>query len=167
MPKIVFNGQEYDNIDAMPPDIRKLYEHMMAMFTDKDGDNIPDLFQGDVTRQQVTSFTQYIVDGKTYARLEDLPPEARERYTAMMSKIDTNQNTIPDMLEQGIGIGVAGSAPANTRQASPSPVATSIPTVTVVGDRPSPGTTRMIVIGLIILAIVAGFAYFLGTSIGR
>ena len=28
--KIVFNGQEYDSVDAMPPDVRRTYEQAMA-----------------------------------------------------------------------------------------------------------------------------------------
>ena len=28
--KIVFNGAEYDSVDAMPPDVRRTYEQAMA-----------------------------------------------------------------------------------------------------------------------------------------
>jgi hypothetical protein len=159
---IIFNGQQYESTDAMPPEVRKLYEQMKALLDDTNNDGMPDLLQGATSSQRIMAVTQYVVDGKTYSRLEDLPPHARDRYTAAMSTFDTNQNGIPDILEGGM----IGTATTATQPVPPTTAPTSIPTVTIVGDRPSPGTIRMIVIGLIVLVLVAAVAYFFGIAMG-
>lgn len=42
--KIVFNGQEYSSVDAMPPEVRSVYEGLMSTF-DKNGNGIPDALE--------------------------------------------------------------------------------------------------------------------------
>jgi hypothetical protein len=44
--KIVINGKEYASPDEMPPEIRALYDKAMETFADRDGNQVPDLFEG-------------------------------------------------------------------------------------------------------------------------
>ena len=44
--RIIFNGQEYDSPEAMPPDVRNAYQVMLDHLQDKDKDGIPDALQG-------------------------------------------------------------------------------------------------------------------------
>lgn len=172
MPKIMFNGQEYENVAAMPPEVRRLYESMTNVFADKDGNGVPDILEGGMGNVQSSTVSQFIVDGKAYSRLEDLPPEQRARYTAAMAKLDANQNSIPDILEGDLFSALTGSANPTSATQTPStsaapPAGTAIPTVKIVGDRPSPGMMRMMVIGLVILVVVAIIAYLIGNTLGR
>lgn len=161
MATIVFNGQEYESIDAMPAEIRRLYEQVAGMLADADGDGMPDAFQQTMQAQVMTA-SQYVVDGQVYHRLEDLPPEARRRYEQAMAQFDTNQDGVPDMLA-----GVMGGAPVSAHPAesgSPAPLssATTIPTVRVVGESSPESRVRMLTLAVVVLlVVVAGLAYLL------
>lgn len=43
--RIVYNGQEYASAEAMPEDVRREYEAVLAHFADADRDGIPDVMQ--------------------------------------------------------------------------------------------------------------------------
>jgi hypothetical protein len=43
--KIVFDGQEYDSVDAMPPDVRKEYEVALESLRKTGGDEILSVLQ--------------------------------------------------------------------------------------------------------------------------
>jgi hypothetical protein len=161
MATINFNGQEYDSPDAMPPEVRRLYEMANQMLADKDGDGVPDLFgQGTGTAQaNVIQTTQFVVDGKVYTSLDDLPAEARQKYEQTMGQWDANRNGIPDMLEGGM-FGAAPQAPATppaTQQAQPS----SMPLPTVVSSDSLPLGARLLIAGLVVALLIAVAALFL------
>ena len=79
--KIVVNGKEYDSIDEMPPEVRRLYESAMQLLGDGDGDGVPDLLQrGSGAADLNIATTQIVVDGRAYGDASELPPEAREMY---------------------------------------------------------------------------------------
>ena len=47
-----------------------------------------------------TSTTRITIDGKTYSSVDEMPPEAREKYEKMMSMLaDRDGNGVPDILE--------------------------------------------------------------------
>src|SRR5438128_11048159 len=46
--KIVFNGQEYDSVDAMPPDVRKEYEVALETLRKSGGEEILSVLQRDM-----------------------------------------------------------------------------------------------------------------------
>lgn len=74
--KIVFNGVEYDGVDAMPPDARRTFERL---FPDEDRDGVPDLLQR--ARANVgAQTTTYEVNGRSYASIEDMPPDVRRTF---------------------------------------------------------------------------------------
>lgn len=114
---IVIDGKTYNTIEEMPPDIRQKYEEAMRSLGDANGNRIPDAFENmniladknqngvpDVVEnlvagQAVVNSMKIVVDGKEFNGLEGLPPEARAKYEAAMSKLDANQNGIPDFVE--------------------------------------------------------------------
>jgi hypothetical protein len=161
---INFNGQEYDNPDAMPPDVRRLYDLANQMLADKDGDGVPDIFgQGTGTMQtNVVQTQQFVVDGKVYSSLDELPAEARQKYEQTMGQWDANRNGIPDMLEGGMfGVTTQVSStppvqPASTPQPTPMPELTQ-----VVGDSLSPGA-KLLIAALVVLLLAAAVIFLMG-----
>lgn len=114
---IVIDGKTYNSVEEMPPDVRQKYETAMQflgdannnripdtfenmnIFADKDKDGVPDVMENLVTGQAAVNSMKIIVDGKEFNGIENLPPEARARYEAAMSKLDANHNGIPDFIE--------------------------------------------------------------------
>jgi hypothetical protein len=108
---IVVNGKSYSNLDEMPPDVRQSYEQTMGLLADKNQNGMPDIFEGmtgagDIQVQNVTTVgsTQFVVEGKVYSSVDELPPEARQKYEQALAQIghmpgDANQNGTPDVFE--------------------------------------------------------------------
>jgi hypothetical protein len=112
MPSIVVNGKTYSDPDEMPPEIRQAYEQAMGALADKNQNGIPDILEGLQQSENVSvqfpslqvNSTQFIADGKVYTSMDDLPPEAREKYQQALAKMgqvmaDANQNGVPDIFE--------------------------------------------------------------------
>ena len=114
---IVIDGQTYNNVDEMPPDIRQKYEQAMRslgdannnsipdafetmnIFADQDKDGVPDVLENLAASHATVNTMKIIVDGKEFDGLEHLPPEARAKYEQAMGKLDANRNGIPDFAE--------------------------------------------------------------------
>src|SRR5690349_9847345 len=101
MPTITFNGQEYDSPETMPPEVRRLYDLANQMFADQNRDGIPDVFEhmADTGQATVLQTQQFIVGGKAYGSLDELPADARQKYEQAMQRLDANANGVPDLLE--------------------------------------------------------------------
>jgi hypothetical protein len=114
--RIVIDGKTYNSVDEMPEDVRRTYEEAMRgvgefspagmpgtgndlknIFADKNNNGIPDVFEG--SQSINIGGMKFVVDGRTYNSLDQLPPEARAKYEQAMGSIDANQNGMPDFLE--------------------------------------------------------------------
>jgi hypothetical protein len=151
--KITFNGQEYDSPEAMPPEVRQLYQMMTSMLADNNQDGIPDIFAGSAGNVNSTLFqtTQFIVDGQAYSSLDELPPEARQKYEQEIGRFDANRNGIPDLLEGspfGAAVQPAAVPPATQPYQEPK--------ITVIGDpQPTSRITILLVAGVVVVLLVA------------
>jgi hypothetical protein len=92
---------------------------MPDIFASGVGDGTPTLFQT----------TQFVVDGKAYGSLDELPAEARQKYEQAIGRFDANRNGIPDLLENS-PLGAVAPAAA----AAPAPQPYQEPKVTMIGD---------------------------------
>lgn len=101
---IVIDGKTYTSPNEMPPDVRAKYEKAMRTLRDQNRDGRPDMFKVASSAQVVSNIMKFVVDGKEYNSLEDLPPEARAKYEQAVGMLDKNQNGIPDFVEGMIGI---------------------------------------------------------------
>ena len=81
--KIVFNGQEYDSIDAMPPEVRATYLAVVEAFADTNHNGVPDVFEGGAATSHVRVVTQVniTINGQTYHSPDEMPPDVRRIYT--------------------------------------------------------------------------------------
>jgi hypothetical protein len=114
--KIVIDGKTYQNVDEMPEDVRRNYEEAMRNFgtpadsaanpiqtlsnvlADSNNNGMPDVMEN---RQVVnlSGGTTFVVDGKVFKSLDELPPGARAKYEQAMGAMDKNRNGVPDFLE--------------------------------------------------------------------
>jgi len=90
--RIMFNGQEYANAEAMPDDVRKAYQQALAQLADADHNGIPDVLErggaGNVIGIQNSSIT---VNGKTYGSVGEMPALVRFLYEQAMGQLDPNR----------------------------------------------------------------------------
>jgi hypothetical protein len=87
--KITVNGVSYDNVEAMPPDVKRLYDETLAKLpelADQDGDGVPDIVQhqGLTVRNGTTVRKKFIVNGTTYDDVNAMPPDVRDAYQKAM-----------------------------------------------------------------------------------
>lgn len=94
--RIIFNGQEYANTDAMPEEVRKAYRQALAQFADADQNGIPDVLErggaGNVIGIQHSSIT---VNGRTYESVDAMPALVRLLYEGAMGQVDVKRTGLP------------------------------------------------------------------------
>ena len=183
--KIVIDGKTYNSVDEMPEDVRRSYEDAMRglnstppagidpmqalnnVFADANQNGMPDILEN---QQGMigSGGMKFVVDGKTYNSLEELPPDARAKYEQAMGSMDKNRNGMPDFLEGMMNVSnqtvppamtTAGYPPETTRHAPRQPMPVS-PTIT-----PDTSNGWMLVLGagallFLCAAGIAGIWYF-------
>jgi len=163
--KIVFNGREYSSVEEMPPDVRQLYEQMMGAF-DANGNGVPDILEGggSPVNAQVTGSINVVHDGKVYTRVEDMPPDVRQKYEKAMSLLgDANQNGVPDILESA---GLINAQPAPSAAFASTPLLSTTNSPVTSGETPNYtnwlaiGAVVVILLGLLAVAAVVGLFAF-------
>ena len=82
--KIIVNGVAYDSVDAMPPDVRRVYDDMMAKFPNligSAGASLPQVTHRKAGPLDVTTSVQkmFVVNGKIYGGDAAMPPDVREQ----------------------------------------------------------------------------------------
>src|SRR5678815_2549789 len=97
--KITVNGVHYDSVDAMPADVRRVYEEMLAKFpdlADRLGDVAPQIVEGDVgPLHYMTSVRKkIIVNGTTYENETSMPSDVRQTYEQAMHAASTGTPTV-------------------------------------------------------------------------
>ena len=178
---IVVNGKSYASLDEMPPEVRQEYEQALGMLADKNQNGMPDVFEGmlgtgnvNVQTPTVVGSSQFIVDGKIYSSVDELPPDARQKYEQAMTKMgpalgsllgDANQNSMPDVFE---GMFPAQSAPATTPTAplsatvADSPLLDSTPTNSI---EATPNYRGMLIFAGIVIVVLLVALLVLGAYV--
>lgn len=88
MPTIHFNGKTYNDLAEMPANERQMYEQLMAVLSDKDGNGVPDVFEGDVVSNIIDMARKSgYGDSEQVAVLEQISPEMRARLTKGIAKL--------------------------------------------------------------------------------
>jgi hypothetical protein len=88
--RIIFNGQEYSSTEAMPDDVRTMYQQTLSQLADADHNGIPDALErqgagaGNVIGIQNSSIT---VNGKTYGSVEEMPGWVRFIFEQAMAQL--------------------------------------------------------------------------------
>ena len=84
--KIVFNGAEYDSVEAMPPDVRAQYNEVLESLKKTGGDEVLSALQrvssgtGGLSETIMTTHREILVNGKKYGSVGEMPPDVRRLY---------------------------------------------------------------------------------------
>ena len=80
MPQIHFNGKIYNDLAEMPATEREMYDQLISVMRDEDGNGVPDIFEGDVVSNiiEVIKKSGY-GDSEGVSALEQMSPEMRAR----------------------------------------------------------------------------------------
>jgi hypothetical protein len=80
MSQIHFNGKTYNDIAEMPATEREMYDQLMSVLRDKDGNGVPDIFEGDVVSNIISVVKKSgYGESEGVAALEQMSPEIRAR----------------------------------------------------------------------------------------
>ncbi|HVM72409.1 MAG TPA: hypothetical protein VMT91_11675 [Anaerolineales bacterium] len=134
--KIRFNGQEYDSVEAMPPEARQAYEQA-------------------ISNGRVYTKKKIVFNGKEYGSVDEMPAEQRGLYEQVRGMIDANQNGIPDMLEGGQAPTVGPAIYDTLRESAP------IVSQPVAQPKNSTRTLLVVVVGILIFVILAFLLFFI------
>ncbi len=111
---IVIDGKTYRSIDEMPIDVRQKYEKALGALADANGNQIPEALESmnilaDKNKNGVPdilenlaagSSTKIIFNGKEFNSIENLPPEARQKYEKALGTLaGANSNRPPDIID--------------------------------------------------------------------
>jgi hypothetical protein len=168
--KIRINGREYDTPEAMPPDVRKLYEDAMRQvgpsLADQDGNGIPDIFEGKGSGRAGTFISNRItVNNKTYASVDELPPDVRKLYDEAMSRAGGSPVVKKSEIHFSFGIspgarktpGSAATFAATFASSDAPPVAPSPPSASPIEPIGAQSRVQAVLV-LLACAIAVGFA---------
>ncbi len=103
MPQIHFNGKIYNDLAEMPATEREMYDQLISVMRDEDGDGVPDIFEGDVVSNiiEVIKKSGY-GDSEGVSALEQMSPEMRARLSkgiAMLNEFGL-LSEMPDFSKQ-------------------------------------------------------------------
>lgn len=87
MPQIQFNGKTYNNLAEMPATEREMYDQLISVMQDSDGNGIPDLLEGDVVGNIIEVVRKSGADSKGISALEQMSPEMRARISKGVAKL--------------------------------------------------------------------------------
>jgi hypothetical protein len=171
---IVIDGKTYNSVGEMPPDVRTKYEQAMRSIKDADqngmpdtfdninvlgdrgGNGIPDIFENLSSTQITSNSMKFIVNGKEFNALEDLPPEARAKYEKAMRAMNKNRNGIPDFVEGMVEKAQQTSSPQNAPVLAPPRPSKPINTSPTISPDTSNGWGLVLAGGLLLLVCALG-----------
>jgi hypothetical protein len=87
MPQIHFNGKTYNDLAEMPATEREMYDQLMSVMQDEDGNGVPDIFEGDVVGNIIAVAKKSGADSEGIATLEQMSPAMRARISKGIAKL--------------------------------------------------------------------------------
>lgn len=88
--KIVFNGREYDGVDAMPPEVRRQYEAVLSVARAQSGSKFASLLLSGTARKifkvTATVHQRIVVNGKEFHSPDEMPSEVRAAYERALAE---------------------------------------------------------------------------------
>ena len=89
--KFIVNGEEYNSVEEMPPELRAAYEKAV-----RSGAGLR------IEKPQVSVQAKIVFNGREYDSLEAMPADVRRVYQSVMKTVETGQAS-PDLLSATLG----------------------------------------------------------------
>ena len=93
-PKITVNGVDYDSVESMPPEVKKIYDESMAA-TEENRPGLAGLeavlAEHHTTHRGGAVKQSFFVNGKTYASEQDMPADVRDQYEKAMAMLKSGE----------------------------------------------------------------------------
>lgn len=87
MPQIHFNGKTYNDLAEMSAIEREMYDQLMSVMQDEDGNGVPDILEGDVVSNIIKVARKSGGDSEGIAALEQMSPAMRARISKGVTKL--------------------------------------------------------------------------------
>lgn len=87
MPQIHFKGKAYNDLAEMPATEREMYDQLMSVMVDENGNGIPDLLEGDVVGNIIEIARKSGGDSEGISALEQMSPEMRARISKGVARL--------------------------------------------------------------------------------
>ena len=95
--RIIFNGQEYANAEAMPPALRTAYQQALAQLEDANQNGVPDVLErGDTGNVIVIQPSSITINGRSFDNVSSMPAPLRVLYDYLMRQAEGNQQGKPE-----------------------------------------------------------------------
>ena len=91
--KITVNGQHYDSIDQMPPDVREIYSKAMAALREPGTQNLSSFITKGIVSRTVKESITY--NGREYKSFDELPPEYASLFNSLARASSDDTMLIP------------------------------------------------------------------------
>jgi len=162
--RITINGQHYDSPDAMPPDVRRLYEAALrtaasSLASGEPGESTQVFAAqtGDLGASVVVNRT-VAVNNRTHPSADDLPPEARKLHDDALEAADPQAVTTHPGASFHVSVNFGGSrrTPDESTRLRPGPLP--------IEDSSLEANIRRLPVTL---AILIGIALILWVYLGR
>jgi hypothetical protein len=163
MSQIYFNGKTYNDLAEMPAAERQMYDQLMSALVDKDGNGMPDIFEGDVVGNLIAMARKSgYGDSEQIEALEKISPEMRARISKGIAKLQEFGllSGVQDLAEEATHASPAKTIPTwEDAEIRPSRPAVQTPSV-IQEDR---GPSWLLVVGILaaIAIFLAGLAFII------
>ncbi len=156
--KIVVNGREYASVDEMPSDVRQIYERMMNMRVDSDGDGVPDVFEGKGASVVTVTTSNVVLDDRRSGGADRIPADVR---CVLADSRGRSPRVVKKVRQTRVNTGHRTGV-----RAVPTSAGSTMETLEDETARQSKLTLAAIVIAVLLL-IIAGLLLILGLVVNR
>ena len=157
MSQIHFNGKTYNDLAEMPATEREMYDQLMSVMQDEDGNGVPDIFEGDVVGNIIAVVKKSGADSEGLSALEQMSPAMRARISKGVAKLQELGllSEIPDLPYDS-------PASPSWDDAEIRPSQPIIPSPSVIQENSGPRLGVILVIALLLaLCVFGAVAYYL------
>lgn len=160
--RITINGQHYDSPEAMPPDVRRMYEQAMRAMALSSASGQPggstQVFTGQAGDFGASMVVNRViaVNDRTYGSVDELPPEMRKLYEDP-ARSASGQATHQPKTGLHVSINLAGPKVRTDSGRSPTPVPLPIDaSSTEARIRDIPASLAVLVVIVLVLWFLLG-----------
>ena len=150
--RIRVNGKDYGNVEDMPADVRQAYERALSAIESGKPNAIVKISSPTANAQMVANST-IVFNGQEYPGVEQMPADVRRLYDAVVATLETDRTP-------GASATARTEAGQSQWQGAESRLTARAAAMTAGAVRPESTTSRWIIAGAVIAALLLGSYVF-------